>query len=113
MQTTCPDCTSSVSVSQPGTDPAAFIACDQCGGQVQGGAFLCPGCKAGLQVVRSLLPPEGGNGRCPDCSEIVWVPPLAASNSSASASSGELSGADDFGELVTGNEATTDRKSVV
>jgi predicted Zn finger-like uncharacterized protein len=44
---------------------------------VQPGAFLCPHCQTGLQVQRSLLPADGGHGRCPECSEAVWVPALA------------------------------------
>ncbi len=101
MQTTCPDCTSNFSVTAPGIDPGAFQACDDCGGQVQSGAFLCPGCKAGLQVVRSLLPAEGANGRCPDCSELVWIPPLAASSSAPSIASAELSDPDSSGRMPT------------
>jgi predicted Zn finger-like uncharacterized protein len=76
MQTFCPECTTTMTLSNPGTDPAASMSCGECGGEVVPGAFLCPSCETGLQVNRSLLPPEGGRGRCPECSEVVWVPPL-------------------------------------
>jgi predicted Zn finger-like uncharacterized protein len=76
MQTACPECTSTISLPNPDTDPGTFARCDGCGDRVQPGAFLCPHCQTGLQVERSLLPADGGHGRCPDCSEAVWVPPL-------------------------------------
>lgn len=78
MQTVCPECTSTMSLPNPASDPGTFARCDGCGDRVQPGAFLCPHCQAGLQVQRSLLPAEGGHGRCPECSEAVWVPPLAS-----------------------------------
>lgn len=67
-----------MSLPKPGSNPATFARCDDCGDRVQPGAFLCPHCRTGLQVERSVLPPEGGHGRCPECAETVWVPALAA-----------------------------------
>ncbi len=64
-----------MSLPNPDSDPGTFARCDGCGDRVQPGAFLCPHCETGLQVQRSLLPADGGHGRCPECSEAVWVPP--------------------------------------
>jgi predicted Zn finger-like uncharacterized protein len=76
-----------MSLPSPGSDPGTFARCNGCGDRVQPGAFLCPHCQTGLQVQRSLLPTDGGNGRCPECSETVWVPPLALENFEADATS--------------------------
>ncbi len=87
MQTVCPECTSTMSLPNPDSDPGTFARCDGCGDRVQPGAFLCPHCQTGLQVRRSLLPTDGGHGRCPECSEAVWVPALAMGNEELDATS--------------------------
>ena len=78
METRCPDCEASIILTNPGTDPAASAFCQGCGTDVQPGAFRCPHCRMHLHVVRTLLPADGGLGRCPDCQQIVSVPPLGA-----------------------------------
>ncbi len=91
MQTVCPECTSTMSLPKPDRDPGSFARCDGCGDRVQPGAFLCPHCQTGLQVQRSLLPSDGGHGRCPECSEAVWVPPLEQTSTAPAGEAGSQS----------------------
>ena len=78
MRTRCPECGSSLEVTQPGTDPTTGSDCSACGAFVLPGAFLCPHCSTGLQVNRDLLPRDGARGRCPSCSGVVLVPDLSS-----------------------------------
>jgi len=45
---------------------------------VKPGAFVCPECRAALQIDRSKLPPGGARGRCPACKQLVLIPALEA-----------------------------------
>jgi predicted Zn finger-like uncharacterized protein len=54
---------------------------------VKPGAFICPECRAALQIDRSKLPPGGARGRCPACKNLVLIPALEAVSAPARAAS--------------------------
>ena len=117
MRTACPECGSSIDVTDLGTDPGATRECSGCQTSVRPGLFLCPHCATGLQVNRHLLPPGGARGHCPSCSGMIRVAglesaammeePMLATAAAAPAAPDPLHGAP-VGETATEASAVED-----